>query len=83
MTQITHSSSISQTSKCDVCGNAMESSQSAGPMCIHPQTSFVDEKGDTGIFGVVVCGIAACGSRSVVLRLGERKDRGRVGPEYG
>ena len=82
MTRITYSSSISQTSKCDDSGNAMESSQSAGPTCIHLQASFFDEEAATGILGVVVCGMSACGSKSVVFRLRERKERGGVEPGF-
>ena len=61
----------------------MESSQSAGPRCIHPQESFVDGKGATEFLGVVVCGMSASRSRSVVFRLRERKDGGSVGSECG
>lgn len=51
---------------------------------MHLQASSVDEKGATGILGVVVCGMSGCGSRSVVFRLREGNDRGSVGPDkYG
>ena len=54
----------------------MESSQSAGPRLFLLVESFIEEKGATGIFGVVLCGIPACRSR-------ERKERGSVGSEFG